>query len=59
VEYNEFHVSQLEKCINFSKVNWLNVHGLNETETIKSIGDYLKVDSFMLSDILNTTREQK
>jgi len=59
VEYNEFHVSQLEKCINFSKVNWLNVHGLNETETIKSIGDYLKVDSFMLSDILNTTKRTK
>ncbi|HRG19128.1 MAG TPA: magnesium/cobalt transporter CorA [Flavobacterium lutivivi] len=59
VEYNEFHVSQLEKCIDFSKVNWLNVHGLNETETIKSIGDYLKVDSFMLSDILNTTKRTK
>ncbi len=59
VEYNEFHVSQLEKCIDFSKVNWLNVHGLNETETIKSIGDYLKVDSFMLSDILNTIKRTK
>lgn len=59
VEYNEFHVSQLEKCIDFSKVNWLNVHGLNEIETIKSIGDYLKVDSFMLSDILNTTKRTK
>ena len=59
IEYNEFHVSQLDKCIDLSKVNWLNVHGLNETETIKSIGDFLKVDSFMLSDILNTTKRTK
>ncbi|MEO8516602.1 MAG: magnesium/cobalt transporter CorA [Flavobacterium sp.] len=45
--------------INFTKVNWLNVHGLNETAIIKEIGDFLSVDNFMLGDILNTTKRSK
>jgi magnesium transporter len=32
---------------------------LNNIEIIKSIGDYLKVDNFMLGDILNTTKRTK
>ena len=55
-EYNDFQVTQCEKCFNSSKINWLNVHGLNDIEVVKTIGDYLKVDSFMLGDILNTTK---
>ncbi|HNP34173.1 MAG TPA: CorA family divalent cation transporter, partial [Flavobacterium sp.] len=58
-EYNEFDVAEIHKHVDLSKTNWLNVHGLNETAVIKSIGDYLKVDNFMLSDILNTTKRTK
>ena len=58
-EYNEFKVSQFERCMDHSKTNWLNVHGLNDVNVIKSIGDYLKVDNFMLGDILNTTKRTK
>ncbi|MCF6130189.1 magnesium/cobalt transporter CorA [Flavobacterium sp. AS60] len=58
-EYNEFTKSQLGKCFELSKVNWLNVHGLNDTELIKSVGDFLNVDNFMLGDILNTTKRTK
>lgn len=58
-EYHEFDVYEMEKHVDFTKTNWLNVHGLNEVEVIKSIGDYLSVDSFMLSDILNTTKRTK
>ncbi|MGL2963947.1 magnesium/cobalt transporter CorA [Flavobacterium sp. RSB2_4_14] len=58
-EYNEFKTEQLQKCFDSSKVNWLNVHGINDIETIKSIGDFLKVDNFMLGDILNTTKRTK
>lgn len=58
-EYKEIHVSELEKCIDLTKVNWLNVHGLNDVEIIKSIGEYLIVDNFMLGDILNTTKRTK
>jgi magnesium transporter len=59
IEYKDFKKEQLQKCIDSSKINWLNIHGINDIETITSIGEYLKVDSFMLSDILNTTKRTK
>ncbi|WP_264520998.1 magnesium/cobalt transporter CorA [Flavobacterium sp. N1994] len=58
-EFHEFEVSEIHKHVNLDKTNWLNVHGLNDTVVIKSIGDYLGVDNFMLSDILNTTKRTK
>ena len=58
-EFNEFDVDEIEKHVDVSKSNWLNVHGLNNTEVIQKIGNYLKVDQFMLADILNTTKRTK
>ena len=58
-EYEDFKVTDLDKFINTQKTNWLNIHGLNNIELIKSIGDYFSVDSFMLTDILNTSRRTK
>ena len=58
-EFNEFEVSEIHKHLDLSKTNWLNVHGLNDLDIVKSIGDYLNVDNFMLSDILNTTKRTK
>ena len=47
------------KMIDQSKNNWLNLHGLNNIELIESIGSFFKIDPFILSDILNTTRRTK
>lgn len=58
-EYQEFKVKDLEKCLDFSQNNWLNVHGLNDVDVIKSVGDFLNVDNFMLGDILNTSKRTK
>jgi magnesium transporter len=58
-ECKKIRVSELDKNIDFSKVNWINIHGLNDMEVIKSIGDYLNIDNFMLGDILNTTKRTK
>ncbi|MFN7674949.1 magnesium/cobalt transporter CorA [Flavobacterium sp.] len=58
-EFKELKKEQLSQCFDSSKINWLNIHGINEVVTIKSIGEYLKVDSYMLSDILNTTKRTK
>ena len=49
----------MRKSIDLEKVNWLNVHGLNDIDTIKAIGAFLEIDNFILSDILNTTRRTK
>ena len=59
VQHENFKFEALENIINFEQTNWLAVHGLNETSKIKAIGDYLKIDNFMLSDILNTVKRTK
>lgn len=41
------------------KTNWLNIHGLSDIAAIKEIGDFLKVDNFILGDILNTSKRTK
>ncbi len=50
---------ELLEHIDLNKINWLNVHGLNEIEPIKQIGSYFKIDNFILGDILNTTKRTK
>ncbi len=58
-EYREFRINDFTKCVNYEKVNWLNVHGLNDIESIKSVGTFLNVDNYILGDILNTTSRTK
>jgi magnesium transporter len=58
-EFTDFNVSDLKKHIDVNKTNWLNIHGLNDLNFLKSISDYFEVDNFMLADILNTTRRTK
>jgi magnesium transporter len=58
LEYEDVDIIDLKSCIN-EKTNWLNLHGLNELEIIEAIGAFFKIDNFMLSDILNTTRRTK
>lgn len=59
IECKNLNVNELDQNVDLTKVNWLNIHGLNDIDFIKSIGDYLKVDNFMLGDILNTTKRTK
>lgn len=58
-EYSKFFVSDLEKCIDLSKINWLNIHGLNDIELLQEISNHFKIDTFLLADILNTNRRTK
>ncbi|NRT11990.1 magnesium/cobalt transporter CorA [Flavobacterium sp. 14A] len=56
VEYEDIEFEDLPKNIASDQINWLNLHGLNEIELIQSIGSLFKLDNFILSDILNTSR---
>lgn len=58
-EYPDFNVSGLEKSIDNQKTNWLNIHGLNDLDLLKTISGYFNIDNFMLADVLNTTRRTK
>jgi magnesium transporter len=58
-EYQDIEISDLVRSIDYSKVNWLNLHGLNELELVEAVGVIFSIDHFLLSDILNTTRRTK
>ena len=58
-EYEDFNVSDLGKSIEIQKTNWLNIHGLNNLDLLKSLANYFDVDNFLLADILNTSRRTK
>lgn len=58
-EYEAFKLIHLDKFLANDKVNWLNIHGLNNVEWLQAIGDYFSIDNFMLADILNTVRRTK
>lgn len=59
IEYEKFTVLALNTCIDYTKNNWLNIHGLNDIDLIKTIGAHFKLDDFLLADILNTTKRTK
>src|SRR6218665_1412699 len=59
VEYDKFTVLALNSCFDYTKNNWLNVHGLNDIGLLKTIGTHFKLDDFLLADILNTTKRTK
>jgi len=58
-EIQQLHVDEIQDTIDTSKVNWLNIHGLNEPEIIAEIGKKFEADSFIIGDILNTTKRTK
>ena len=41
------------------KVSWINIDGLHDTEVIKKIGEYFKIHSLTMEDILNTVQRPK
>lgn len=59
IECKDFKLDELKTDIDLSRTNWLNIHGLNDKAVIKSIGDFLEVDNFILGDILNTNKRTK
>lgn len=59
IEYDRFNILALNTCIDYTKNNWLNIHGLNDIDLIKTIGAHFKLDDFLLADILNTTKRTK
>ncbi|HSD14796.1 MAG TPA: magnesium/cobalt transporter CorA [Flavobacterium sp.] len=64
--YEEYHRVQLKKVneeLNdpdqVNDVKWLNIHGLHNVELVKEVGVLLKIEPYIVGDILNTTRRTK
>ena len=58
-EMQQLEVLDVKNAIDIAKVNWVNVHGLNEPNKIAAIGEIFGADHFIISDILNTTKRTK
>ncbi|OOG78194.1 magnesium/cobalt transporter CorA [Flavobacterium sp. A45] len=58
-EYENGTINHLEKHIDLTKINWLNIHGLNDIDLLKEVASHFKIDNFMLADILNTSKRTK
>ncbi len=58
-ECEDFEVAALASTIEPNRINWLNVHGLNDVGIIQEVCTFLNVDNFMMADILNTTKRTK
>ncbi|MFT3795746.1 magnesium/cobalt transporter CorA [Flavobacterium sp.] len=62
-EYKKVSLQRVEKEIEdplqAEDVKWLNVHGLHDVELIKQIGEMIRIEPFIVSDILNVARRPK
>lgn len=58
-EYADFSVSELNTLIDSNKVNWLNIHGLNDLSLLQKIGNHFSIGTYVLSDILNTNKRTR
>lgn len=59
VEYENLSISELNSKLDFTKNNWLNIHGLNNTEFIQAIGNCFNIDEYILADILNSNKRTR
>ena len=64
--YEEYKKVGLERVIKectdenqADDIKWLNVHGLHDTDLIKSIGDLVAVEPLIIGDILNVHRRTR
>lgn len=58
-EYNANDFNSIAQSLNDGKMNWLQVHGIKDIETIRDICRYFKIDFLVLQDILDTTNPTK
>ncbi len=58
-EFEDIKLFQLDKHLDTTKNNWINLHGLSDVALIKEIGVKFKIDDFILGDILNILKRSK
>lgn len=59
VEDANLEISELDSKLDFTKNNWVNIHGLSNVSLIQSVGTFFKMDEYILSDILNTNKRTR
>ena len=59
IEFQQCEPHDLDTNINDLKVNWINIHGLNNSNLIEKVGAKFNADYFIIGDILNTTKRTR
>jgi len=59
VEKESNLIEDVLKLENEHKVTWININGLNHTEEIKKLGDYYKLHSLLIEEIVNVSQRTK
>jgi magnesium Mg(2+) and cobalt Co(2+) transport protein (corA) len=52
-EFSGNKFSEIQGGIKENSINWLQIHGLQDTETIRKIGNYFGINFLVIQDILN------
>lgn len=50
---------ELEDKLQENDVKWLNIHGLHDVIFIQEVGEIVGIETFIIGDILNTTRRTR
>lgn len=58
-EYETASVQSLLSNLKTDRVNWINIDGIHDHEVIQEIGNYFKLSSLVLEDIVNTDQRPK
>ena len=58
-ECQQLEPEDIDSNIEVSKVNWINIHGLNNHTFIEKVGAKFDADHFIIGDILNTTKRTR
>jgi len=59
VERELTDLSDLSRVLDARKVTWINVDGLGDAETLKTLGEYFNLHPLALEDVLNTGQRPK
>lgn len=60
--FEELQLQELHECASYkdkASVTWVNVDGLHEIETLRSLGNLFGIHTLCLEDILNTSHRPK
>lgn len=52
-------IKDLATTLDSNRINWLQIHGLKDTETIRDICEHFEIDFLILQDILNADHPTK
>ena len=53
----DFH--EISSSLNSERINWLQVHGMKNTETVREICEHFEINFLVLQDILNANHPTK